>query len=89
MEGKSPLLDYLLSFITSFLDSDALYEEYVIMGVFNANKSNPSMKTILNQHRCKNTIKNQTCYKSRESFLDLFITSRHTYTSFLKFLKQE
>ena len=55
------------------------YEDFVIMGDFNANQSNPAMKTFLNQHKGKNIIKSKTCYKSQEgSCIDLIITSRHS-----------
>ena len=51
------------------------------MGDFNANESNPAMKTFLNQHKCKNIIKSKTCYK--EGFcIYLIITSRHSLHQF-------
>ena len=71
-------LDYFLSSITSLLDHYlTIYKDFVIMGDFNVNESNPVMETFLNQHNCKNIIKNKTCYKSLESScIDLIITSR-------------
>ena len=55
-------LDYFLSSITVFLDHYLKsYEDFVIMGDFNANESNPAMETFLNQHKCKNIIKSKTC----------------------------
>ena len=55
-------LDYFLSSITGLLDHYLKsYEDFVIMGDFNANESNPAMETFLNQHRCKNIIKSKTC----------------------------
>ena len=73
-------LEYFLSSITGLLDHYLKsYEDFVIMGDFNANESNPAMKTFLNQHKGKNTIKSKTCYKSQEgSCIDLIITSRHS-----------
>ena len=60
-------LDYFLSSITSLLDHYlTIYEDFVIMGDFNINESNPVMETFLNQHNCKNIIKIKTCYKSLE-----------------------
>ena len=51
-------LDYFLSSITVFLDHYLKsYEDFVIMGDFNANESNPAMETFLNQHKCKNIIR--------------------------------
>ena len=77
-------LDYFLSSITGLLDRHLKsYEDFVIMGDFNANESNPAMKTFLNQHKCKNIIKSKTCYKSQEgSCIDLFITSRYSVYQF-------
>ena len=41
------------------------------------------METFLNQHNCKNIIKNKTCYKSLEgSCIDLIITSRPSLQQF-------
>ena len=77
-------LDYFLSSITGLLDHYLKsYEDFVIMGDFNANESNPAMETFLNQHKCKNIIKSKTCYKSQEgSCIDLIITSRHSLHQF-------
>ena len=60
-------LDYFLSSITGLLDHYLKsYEDFVIMGDFNANESNPAMETFLNQHKCKSIVKSKTCYKSQE-----------------------
>ena len=77
-------LDYFLSSITSLLDHYlTIYEDFVIMGDFNVNESNPVMETFLNQHNYKNIIKNKTCYKSLEgSCIDLIITSRPSLHQF-------
>ena len=71
-------LDYFLSSITNLLDTYLkTYEDFIIMGDFNINESNPVMETFLNQNNCKNIIKSKTCYKSLEgSCIDLIITSR-------------
>ena len=48
-------LDYFLSSIAGLLDHYLnSYEDFVIMGDFNANESNPAVETFLNQHKCKN-----------------------------------
>ena len=80
-------LDYFLSSITGLLDYYyKSYEHFVIMGDFNANESNPSMETYLNQHKCKNIIKSKTCYKSQEGFcIDFIIKSRHSVPVFSSF----
>ena len=77
-------LDYFLSSITSLLDHYlTIYEDFVIMGDFNVNESNPVMETFLNQDNCKNIIKNKTCYKSlKGSCMDLIITSRPSLHQF-------
>ena len=77
-------LDYFLSSITSLLDHYlTIYKDFVIMGDFNVNESNPVMETFLNQHNCKNINKNKTCYKSLEgSCIDLIITSRPSLHQF-------
>ena len=82
-------LDYFLSSITSLLDHYlTIYEDFVIMGDFNVNESNPVMETFLNQHNCKNIIKNKTCYKSLEgSCIDLIITSRPSLHRFSQFFE--
>ena len=66
-------LDYFLSYITNLLDHYLKScEDFIIMGDFNANESNPAMETFLNQHKFKNIIKSKTCYKSQEgSCIDL------------------
>ena len=49
--------------------------------IFNANESNPAMKSFLNHHKCKNIIKSKTCYKLQWScFIDLIINSRHQFS---------
>ena len=53
-------LDYFLSSITGLLRFTYYlksYEDFVIMGDFNATESNPVMETFLNQHKCKNIIR--------------------------------
>ena len=53
------------------------------MAYFNANESDPAMEPFLNQRKCKNIIKSETCYKSHKgSYIDLIITSRHSLHQF-------
>ena len=57
--------DYFLSSLTGVLDQYLKsYEDFVIMGDFNANESNAAAETFLNQHKCKNVIKSKIRYKS-------------------------
>ena len=58
IKNKKKKKDYFLSSVTVFLDHYLKsYEDFVIMGDFNANESNPAMETFLNQHKCKNIIR--------------------------------
>ena len=77
-------LGYFLSSIIGLLDHYFKFsKDFVIMGDFNANESNPAMETFLSQHKCKNIIKSKTCYKSQEgSCINLFITSRYSVYQF-------
>ena len=77
-------LDYFLSSITGLLDHFLKsYEDFVIMGDFNANESNSTMETFLSQHKSKNIIKSKTCFKSQEgSCIDLITTNRHSLPQF-------
>ena len=53
------------------------------MAYFNANESDPAMEPFLNQRKCKNINKSETCYKSNKgSCIDLIITSRHSLHQF-------
>ena len=76
-----------LSSITDLLDRDLKpYKDFVIMGDFKTNESNPAMKTFLNQHKCETIIKSKTCYNSQIITSRIIIT---IITSFFKFLRQE
>ena len=77
-------LDHFLSFITGLLDHYLKsYKDFVIIGDFNGNESNPAMETFLIKHKCKNIINNETCYKWEEgSCIDLIITRRHSLHQF-------
>ena len=53
----SKLKIIFLSSITGLLDHYLKpYEDFVMVGYFNANESNPAMQTFLNKHKCKNII---------------------------------
>ena len=59
-------LDYFLSSITGLLDHYLKsYDDFVIMGDFNANESNPVMETFLNQHKLQNIIKSKNVISHR------------------------
>ena len=84
-------LDYFLSSIAGLLDRYLKpYEDFAIMGDFNANESNPAMETFLNQHKFKNIIKSKKRYKSQEgSCIDFIITSRHSLHQFSRAFEAE
>ena len=51
------------------------YENYLIMGDFNIERSDPSLKTFLNSGNLCNLIKSNTCFKGKGSCVDLFLTN--------------
>ena len=77
-------LDCFLSSLTGLLYHYLKsYKDFVIMGDFNANESNPSIENFLNQHKCINIVKNKIYYKSQEGCcIDLIITSTHILDQF-------
>ena len=52
------------------------YDNYLIMGDFNMEPSDPSLKAFLNSSNLYNLIKSNTCFKGKGSCIDLFLTSR-------------
>ena len=52
------------------------YENYLIMGNFNIERSDPSLKTFLNSNSLYNLTKRNTCFKGNGSCIDLFLTNR-------------
>ena len=52
------------------------YDNYLIMGDFNMEPSNPSLKVFLNSNNLYNLINSNTCFKGKGSCIDLFLTNR-------------
>ena len=52
------------------------YDNYLIMGDFNIEQIDPSLKTFLNSSNLYNLIKSNTCFKGKGSCIDLFLTNR-------------
>ena len=69
-------LEYFLNKLTKMIDFFAnTYENYLIMGDFNIERSDPSLKTFLNSSNLYNLIKSNTCFKGKGSYIDLFLTN--------------
>ena len=53
------------------------YENIVLMGDFNAERSNIKLKYFMEDHNLYNTIKHKTCFKSVEGkCIDLILTNK-------------
>ena len=52
------------------------YENYLIMGDFNIERSDPSLKAFLNSNNLYHLIESNTCFKGKGSCIDLFQTNR-------------
>ena len=77
---------YFLSSITDLLDHYLKsYEDFIVIGDFNESETNPALDSFLDEQKCKNIIKNKTCFKSvKGSCIDLILTSRpslHQFTN--------
>ena len=72
---------YFLSSTTDLLDNYLkTYEDIIVIGDFNESETNPALDSFLDEQKCKNIIKNKTCFKSvKGSCIDLILTSRSIY----------
>ena len=52
------------------------YDNYLIMGDFNIEQSDPSLKAFLNSNNLYNLIKSNTCFKGKGSCIDFFLTNK-------------
>ena len=66
-------LNNLTKMIELFVDT---YDNYLIMGDFNVEPSDPSLKAFLNSSNLYTLIKSNTCFKGKGSCIDLFLTNR-------------
>ena len=66
-------LNKLTKMIYFFADT---YENYLITGDFNIERSDPFLKAFLNSSNLFNLIKSNTCFKGKGSYIDLFLTNR-------------
>ena len=79
-------LAYFLSSITDLLDHYlTICEDFIVIGDFNESETSPALDSFLDERKCKNIIKNKTCFKLvRGSCIDLILTSRpssHQFTN--------
>ena len=77
---------YFLSSITDLLDHYLkTYRDFIVIGDFNESETNPALDSFLDEQKCKNVIKNKTCFKTlKGSYIDLILTSRpslHQFTN--------
>ena len=69
--------EYFLNNLTKMIDLFAdTYDNYLIMGDFNMEPSDPPLKAFLNSNNLYNLIKSNTCFKGKGSCIDLFLTNR-------------
>ena len=78
-----------LSSITDLFDHYLkTYEDFIAIGDFNESETSPALDPFLDEQKCKNIIKNKTCFKSmKELCIDLVLTSRpnlHQFTNVLE-----
>ena len=64
-------LAYFLSSITDLIDHYLKDEDFIVIGDFNESENSPALDSLLEEQKCKNIIKNKTCFKSvKESCID-------------------
>ena len=78
------MLAYFLSSITDLLDHYLrIYEDFIVIGDFSESETSSALDSFLNERKCKNIIKDKTCFKSvKESCIDLILTSRSSLHQF-------
>ena len=76
---KPPALNsqYFLATLSDLLDFYSNhYGNKVILDDFNLKPTDPLMMTFLNEHDLINLIKNNTCFKGKDSYIDLILTNQ-------------
>ena len=69
--------EFFLNFLTSIIDHfTKLFDNYIIIGDFNLEPSNTTVKHFLDSNRLHNLIKRHTCFKGKGSLINLILTSR-------------
>ena len=80
METSKYFLNNLTVMIDYFADTD---DNYLIMGYFNIEQGDPSLKTFLNSSNLYSVIKSNTCFKGKGSCIELFLTNRKYSSKFI------
>ena len=77
-------LEYSLASITDLLDCyHKTYDDFIIIGDFNESETSPVVDSFLDKQKCKNIIKNKTCFKSdKGSCIELILKSRPSLDQF-------
>ena len=69
--------EYFLNILTEMKDFFAdTYRNYLIMGDFNIERSDPFLSAFLISNNLYNLIKRDICFKSKSSCNELFLTDR-------------
>ena len=71
-QNSEYFLNNLTVMIDFFVDT---YDNYLIIGDFNIEQSDPSLKAFLNSNNLSNLIKSNTCFKGKGSCIALFLTN--------------
>ena len=72
--------EYFLNKFTKAIDFFAdTYDNYLIMGDFNIERSDPSLKGFLNSNNLYNLINSNTCFNGKCSCIDLFLTNKKIF----------
>ena len=72
-QNKQYFLEKLPELIDHF---SSTYDNYIILGDFNMEPSDPILKTFMQSRNLLNLIKSNTCFSGRDSCIDLILTSR-------------
>ena len=68
---------YFLDILGDLLDFYSQdYDNEVILGDFNLEPSNPSIASFMNNQNLFNLVKSNTCFKGKDSCIDLILTNR-------------
>ena len=69
--------DFFLNSLTSIIyHFTKRFDNYIIVGLFNLEPSNKTLKHFLNSNGLHNLIKEHTCFKGKGSLTDLILTNR-------------
>ena len=71
--------NYFFDFVSKGLDTySAFFDKFVLIGDFNAEESEDTVKTFLDNHNVSNIVKDKTCFKSLDNpiCIDLIITNK-------------